>query len=74
MKLLTSCEFAGRNFETMYVTSSCSNIFNQQQYPAGFLIKVTGFDCKGREMYKFQMKWIKSLSLFLYFHNEAIKS
>lgn len=54
--LVTSCEFGGKNFESMFVTTSCSNIFTEQQYPAGFLMKITGFDCKGKEMHKFQMK------------------
>lgn len=52
---LTGCEFGGKHMDTMFVTSCCLDMFTQQTYPAGFLMKVTNLGCKGVEMFKFMM-------------------
>ncbi|KAG5674374.1 hypothetical protein PVAND_004348 [Polypedilum vanderplanki] len=57
VQIVTSCEFGGKNFDTLYVTTSCSDVFGPQNFPAGFLFKVYNLNTNGTEMYKFKMNY-----------------
>lgn len=53
--MVTSCEFGGKNLEDLYVTTSCSDIFGKQNFPAGFLHKISQLNTKGMQMTKFNI-------------------
>lgn len=54
---LTGCQFGGKNLDTLYVNTCGLDMYGQQVYPAGFLMKVTNVGTHGVEMHKFMMNW-----------------
>lgn len=50
---VTSMTFAGKNLDTMFVTTAALDFVGTQTYPAGYLFKVTNLGVRGTESSRF---------------------